>query len=111
MATFSSMVLVWLPEIGVTTGQYKISKLKKETYIVQGSGKYDVASMVESSTRRVAGLDDLGVVEQVLNMTRVNRSAPPQVANNDVSIFCFYSSNFSKIFFLPQSIFKNREKF
>jgi len=35
------------------------------------------ASTIESSARRVAGLDDLGVVEHVLNMARVSRSAPP----------------------------------
>jgi hypothetical protein len=35
------------------------------------------ASTAESSTQRVAGLDDLGVVEHVLSMARVSRSAPP----------------------------------
>jgi hypothetical protein len=45
------------------------------------------ASTIESSAQQVLGLDDLVAVEHVFNMARVSRSAPPLVANNDVSIF------------------------
>jgi hypothetical protein len=49
------------------------------------------ASTIES----LAWLDDLVVVEHVFNMARVSRSAPPQVANNDVSMY---------FVFIPQTL-------